>query len=321
MEVTVLLICAYLIGNLLMATVIGKLLFRQDIRLAGSGNPGARNAGRVFGKTGFVLTFIGDAVKGAAVVSLARWLGMDEWLQLVCLIAVMAGHIYPIVHKFRGGQGVSTFIGGMLSFNPIVVASFVVVFLIFYPFLKNFSLVGLSAMALSPLFLFGLTKEWPQTVAAILVVALLLFAHRKDFPCRKRVYMAVRRPIHRLLVANDPSNRERRDHLMKEIRSIEEWEQVRSQSNKEPVLLMKHSSTCPISAAGYREFERFETEIPKYYLIVQRSRRLSNEIESELSIQHESPQLFLLKDGEAAWHASHYKISQSNLKAAVQANG
>ncbi|MFS0689510.1 bacillithiol system redox-active protein YtxJ [Sporosarcina sp. 179-K 8C2 HS] len=321
MEVIVLLICAYMVGNLLMATVIGKLLYRQDIRSSGSGNPGARNAGRVFGKTGFVLTFIGDALKGAIVVLIARWLGMDEWLQLACVFAVMAGHIYPIVHKFRGGQGVSSFIGGMLAFNPSVVACFVVIFLVFYPFLKNFSIVGLSAMAMSPLILYGLTKDWSQTVAAILVVAFLLFAHRKDLPCCKRVYKAVRRPIDRLVSRNDPSHRERRDHLMKEIRSIEEWEQVRSQSNKEPVFLMKHSSTCPISAAGYREFDRFETEIPKYYLIVQRSRSLSNEIESDLSIQHESPQLFLLKDGEAAWHASHYKISQSNIKSAVEANG
>ncbi|MCM3710571.1 bacillithiol system redox-active protein YtxJ [Sporosarcina luteola] len=108
---------------------------------------------------------------------------------------------------------------------------------------------------------------------------------------------------------------------MKEIRSMEEWEQLRNQSQKEPVFLIKHSSTCPISAAGYRAFDQFETDIPKYYLIVQRSRRLSNDIESELSIQHESPQLFLLKDGEAVWHASHYEISQSNIKAAVESNG
>ena len=62
---------------------------------------------------------------------------------------------------------------------------------------------------------------------------------------------------------------------MKEIQSMEEWEYVRNQSKKEPVFLMKHSSTCPISAAGYREFDKFETDIPKYYLIVQRSRPLS----------------------------------------------
>lgn len=108
---------------------------------------------------------------------------------------------------------------------------------------------------------------------------------------------------------------------MKEIRTMEEWERVRDQSQNELVFLMKHSSTCPISAAGYQVFKQYETDIPKYYLIVQRSRPLSNEVESELGIQHESPQLFLMKDGEAAWNASHYGISELNIKSAVEANG
>lgn len=180
MDIAILLIVAYFVGNMLTATVVGKMMYQQDIRSVGSGNPGARNAGRVLGKTAFVMTFIGDAFKGAAIVLIAKWMGMDEWLQLVSIIAVMAGHIFPVIHKFRGGQGVSTFIGGMLAFNPLVVACFVVAFLVLYPFAKNFTIAGLSAMSLSPLFLFGLTKEWPQTVAAILVVAFLLFAHRKD---------------------------------------------------------------------------------------------------------------------------------------------
>lgn len=180
MEIAILLLGAYLAGNLLTATVIGKTLYRQDIRNSGSGNPGARNAGRVLGKTAFVLTFIGDALKGAVIVLIAKWMGVDEWLQLVCVFAVMAGHIFPVVHKFRGGQGVSTFIGGMLAFNPLVVACFAAAFLILYPILKNFTTAGLSSMAVSPIFLFGLTNEWPQTVAAVIVVAFLLFAHRKD---------------------------------------------------------------------------------------------------------------------------------------------
>ncbi|MGN7386129.1 glycerol-3-phosphate acyltransferase [Sporosarcina sp. SAFN-015] len=186
MDIAILLIVAYFVGNMLTATVVGKLFYQKDIRSAGSGNPGARNAGRVFGKAAFTIVFLGDALKGVLIVLLAKWMGVDEWIQLMCVLVVMAGHVFPIIYKFRGGQGVSTFIGGMLAFHPLVVACFVVVFLVLYPFLKNFSSAGLSAMALSPLFLFGLTKEWPQTIAAILVVAFLLFAYWKDsFSIRK----------------------------------------------------------------------------------------------------------------------------------------
>ncbi|MDN4606635.1 bacillithiol system redox-active protein YtxJ [Sporosarcina highlanderae] len=108
---------------------------------------------------------------------------------------------------------------------------------------------------------------------------------------------------------------------MKKIQSIAEWHSIVEQSENEPVFLLKHSSTCPISAAGYRAFEGFETRIPKYYLVVQTSRPLSNEVASDLGIRHESPQLFLLKDGKAAWHASHYSISHAKIKSAVHAFG
>lgn len=108
---------------------------------------------------------------------------------------------------------------------------------------------------------------------------------------------------------------------MKEIKSIEEWESVIEQSKAESVFLLKHSSTCPVSAAGYHAFEKFETDIPKYFLVVQASRPLSNEVASDLGIRHESPQLFLLKDGKAVWNASHYSISKSKIELAVEANG
>lgn len=180
MQIAFLLIGSYLIGNFLTATVVGKSFFQQNIRTEGSGNPGARNAGRVFGKKAFVVTFVGDAMKGALVILLAKWIDVDASLQLLALIAVMIGHIYPVFHKFRGGQGVSTFIGGMLAFSPLVVACFIGVFLVLYISFKNFTLAGLSAMALSPLFLYGLTKEWSQTLLACLVIAILLFAHLGD---------------------------------------------------------------------------------------------------------------------------------------------
>lgn len=105
---------------------------------------------------------------------------------------------------------------------------------------------------------------------------------------------------------------------MKKIQSSTELHSIIDRSNKEPVFLLKHSQTCSISAAGYRAFEGFDTDIPKYYLIVQTSRPLSNEVASALGIRHESPQLFLLKDGKAVWHASHYSISQSKIKSAVE---
>lgn len=105
---------------------------------------------------------------------------------------------------------------------------------------------------------------------------------------------------------------------MQEIFSTEEWDEVLEQSVKEPVLLLKHSSTCPVSAAGFNEFQKAETDIPKYFMVVQKSRPLSMEIEQDLEVRHESPQLFLLKDSKSAWQATHYSIRAAAITKAIE---
>ncbi len=105
-----------------------------------------------------------------------------------------------------------------------------------------------------------------------------------------------------------------------EITSTSEWENVLQQSNEKPVLLFKHSTTCPISALAYREFTSFETELDAYLVKVIESRPLSQQIESDLGVQHQSPQAFILSNGNSVWNASHRNINEINLSKAVNGN-
>ena len=105
---------------------------------------------------------------------------------------------------------------------------------------------------------------------------------------------------------------------MKELQTIQDWQAVLEQSKETPVFVLKHSTTCPVSATAYREFDASITTIPKYFLRIQDNRPISNEIESDLGIRHESPQLFLLKDGKALWQATHYAISKSKINKALE---
>lgn len=183
MDVVLVILCAYAVGNFLTASVVGKLFYARNIRVEGSGNPGARNMGRVLGKKAFVSTFLGDAMKGVVAVLLAKSLGLSESMQLISLLAAMLGHIFPVVAKFKGGEGISTFIGGMLAFNPFAVGLVVLAFLILQPFLKTFSATGFTAISLTPLFLFLLTKDWAQVgLAAVLVALLLCVRNRHEAP-------------------------------------------------------------------------------------------------------------------------------------------
>lgn len=107
---------------------------------------------------------------------------------------------------------------------------------------------------------------------------------------------------------------------MQEVSTIQEWLDLVATSKNEAVLLIKHSTTCPISAAGYKEFQLFETKVPKYCVIVQTSKDVSQKIAEDLNVKHESPQAILMKRGKAVWNASHNGIQRTALEEAVQRN-
>lgn len=105
---------------------------------------------------------------------------------------------------------------------------------------------------------------------------------------------------------------------MQELQTINDWQDVLEQSKEAPLFVLKHSTACPVSAAAYREFDELATDIPKYFLKIQHHRPVSAEIESNLGRRHESPQLFLLKDGKALWEATHRAITKSKINKALE---
>lgn len=107
---------------------------------------------------------------------------------------------------------------------------------------------------------------------------------------------------------------------MKELQTIEEWKEVLEKSKEEPILLLKHSTTCPISTHAYTRFEEYETDMPKFWLKVRESRPVSNEIESNLGVTHQSPQAFILNGGEQVWNASHTVIMASEIDRGLKEN-
>ena len=106
------------------------------------------------------------------------------------------------------------------------------------------------------------------------------------------------------------------------LHSIEELHQALSDSQTRPILIFKHSSTCPISGRAMREFQKYlEAADPtvSYHLItVQTDRPVSNEVETRLQIQHETPQAILVKNQKEIWNASHFQITASAIQKAIQ---
>jgi bacillithiol system protein YtxJ len=109
---------------------------------------------------------------------------------------------------------------------------------------------------------------------------------------------------------------------LKELTSVEELKQVITESNDKPVLLFKHSLTCPISARAFRELQTFldgaDAQLGYTLITVQKARPVSNEAASTLGVKHETPQAILIRNGREVWNASHFDITADSLRRAIR---
>jgi acyl phosphate:glycerol-3-phosphate acyltransferase len=180
------LVISYFIGCIMFGYLVTKMFYHKDIRLHGSGNVGARNAGRLHGKKAFVFIFLGDALKGVLVISIARYLEFSASVQLLGLGMAIIGHLKPVTLKFKGGKGLSTFIGGMIMFEPLLIPVIIIGFLVLYPFTKSFTFAGLGAFLLIPVFLVINHDDWLSCVIAVVLLVIILLAHTENIKERMK---------------------------------------------------------------------------------------------------------------------------------------
>jgi len=109
---------------------------------------------------------------------------------------------------------------------------------------------------------------------------------------------------------------------MKELTSVEQYEEIKRLSNDQPIFIMKHSTRCSRSASAYEEVGRFSTAQANsgmiYILDLLAHRDVSNLIEQDTGIQHESPQIFLFLNGAVVWEAHHWEVKEDNLSSALE---
>jgi thioredoxin 1 len=87
-------------------------------------------------------------------------------------------------------------------------------------------------------------------------------------------------------------------------------------------LVFKHSTSCPISARAFAEYQAFlaaRPDVPTAWIDVVDQRPWSQRVEEATGVRHESPQALLVRDGRVAWSASHGAITAVSLAAAVGA--
>jgi len=188
MDLAILIILAYLIGSIPTAVWVSKKVYGIDIREHGSGNAGATNTFRILGKKAGSAVMIVDMLKGFVAVKLSL-LSPFSWtseaivnLQVFLGLAAVVGHIFPIWADFRGGKGIATLFGMILSIQPLVAVSLIGVFFLILFLTRYVSLSSISASIAFPLLIVFIFKE-PEDSYRIFAVAtafLVVLTHYKN---------------------------------------------------------------------------------------------------------------------------------------------
>lgn len=171
---------AYLVGGISPGYLLVRLLLDTDLRTVGSGNLGARNVGRVLGKKGFYFTLVMDILKGAVMVWLARWLELSPGVMAAVVVAVIAGHIWPLWLSFHGGKGIATSLGAFVALDYKILLIGGVVLLVTYMMTRRFLPSWVATLVAMPLFTYILGYPMTVVVPLILAAAIIIFAHKEN---------------------------------------------------------------------------------------------------------------------------------------------
>jgi glycerol-3-phosphate acyltransferase PlsY len=190
----VLVIAAYLMGTIPFGYILVKHLFTggDDIRRMGSGGTGATNVTRRAGRLAGLLTLFLDAAKGAAAVWLMQAVAGDDYRAMGAAgVAAVAGHVFSVFLRFRGGKGVATGVGVFLALAPYAVLAALVVFVFVVYSTRYVSLGSITASLSLPFFalliygwLWPSSAQWAHLseiiVTSIVIGGLIIVMHKEN---------------------------------------------------------------------------------------------------------------------------------------------
>jgi glycerol-3-phosphate acyltransferase PlsY len=185
MLIAIMLVAAYLLGSIPTAVIAGRLLKGTDIRTQGSGNAGATNAARILGFRAGLVVAVVDIAKGLAAVLLVSLIAPlpGSAGPVLCGIAAVAGHVFPVFAGFRGGKGVATSAGAAIALFPILAPFCLAAFLLAAALSRWVVVASLTAAFVLPAAYliscaFGAVFDPWRMAFAVAVFLIAVFTHR-----------------------------------------------------------------------------------------------------------------------------------------------
>ena len=176
MELFLILLCSYLLGSIPFGFVLTKIFLKKDIRNIGSGNIGATNALRTGNKSLAYSTLVLDILKAVIPVIYVKFYH-QEFIYISALSAFL-GHVFPVWLKFKGGKGVATYVGILVSINIIFGIIFGVVWIIVYFVSKYSSLSSILSSSSIPVYVYFMHKD--NVIFYFIMFVLIFYTHKEN---------------------------------------------------------------------------------------------------------------------------------------------
>ncbi|MBR2634266.1 MAG: glycerol-3-phosphate acyltransferase [Clostridia bacterium] len=172
---------AYLLGSINTAIVISTKKYGHDIRGYGSGNAGMTNMFRTFGKAAGFLTLGGDVLKALVSVVLGFCL-MGGPGQYVAGFFCMAGHVFPVYYRFKGGKGVIVSAVTVLLIDPLVFAALALIFGLMFAATQIISASSITAAFFYPMVVYAFNGNAPNILYIVfsIFMSFSVIAMHKD---------------------------------------------------------------------------------------------------------------------------------------------
>lgn len=191
-------VISYLLGSLNFSIILSRTVAKKDIRESGSGNAGATNMLRTYGKHFAVLTMLGDILKVALAILIA-FLILNAPLEYFLKIAAdketaatminykefagffcVLGHIFPLFFKFKGGKGVAACTGMVILVDWRIALILFVIFVLTIVISKMISLGSIIIAVLYPVLIALFYQNLFLILIAVLFAAIVIVAHRAN---------------------------------------------------------------------------------------------------------------------------------------------
>jgi len=176
----VLVLAAYLVGSIPFGYVLPRLVRGDDIRRHGSGNVGATNVWRVYGRSLGLPVAVLDVLKGLVPAALGLRLGGD-WVGVLAGAAAMLGHARPLYLGFsKGGKMVATAGGVALALAPLAALGCAAIWILAFALTRYASLASMLAAAALPVLCLAFGASWPVVAFTAIAAFGGLALHRQN---------------------------------------------------------------------------------------------------------------------------------------------